>query len=305
MNMSNRYLPLVERFVAVADEGSILGASRRLNISQPALTQSIHKIEEMFGCKLFERTKKGIILSLTGTVLYERSKRMLEHSNIAKEEISDIVAGRSGSIRIVAGTVWAMRYLPQIVAELQTEFPELTIEIDVSITPVGLERLHRGDADLVVGGVHEDLEIEYGFESELLVKQRYAVGCGPQSELANLKNVSIEQVSKHPLVIYHDDELLMENVIDELEKKPNISFKRAVLTHSVVVALEMAIQGPYVIILAKETFKSFMPAGLHVVELAEPLKEFETAVFYRESLRQTEPFKRLLNLMKAVGASHV
>ena len=64
---------------------------------------------------------------------------MLEHSNLAQAEISDIVAGRAVSIRIVAGTVWAMRYLPPIVRELQFEFPELTVEVNVSPTPAGLE----------------------------------------------------------------------------------------------------------------------------------------------------------------------
>lgn len=298
--MLDRYLPLVERFVAVSDEGSILNASRRLNISQPALTQSIQKIEALFNCKLFERTKKGVVLTVTGEVLYRRSQLMLEHSNLAQAEISDIVAGRAGSIRIVAGTVWAMRYLPPIVRELQFEFPELTVEIDVSLTPMGLERLHRGEIDLVVGGVHGDLEAEYGFQKELLVKQRYAVGCGPQSDLAHAPNVTISQVAAHPLVLYHDDELLMESVIDALESRPGISFKRAVLTRSVVVALEMALQGPYVVILAEETFRSLIPAGLHVVDLAERLSEFDTAVFYRESLRQTEPFERLLSRLKNV-----
>lgn len=299
--MSNHYLTLVERFVAVAEEGTIQGGARRLNLSQPSLTQSIKRIEEIFECKLFERTKKGVLLTVTGEILFRRSGFILEHGNLAQEEISDVVNGRTGLLRIAAGTVWGTRYLPPIIGDLHATFPDLKVEVDLNVTPLGLERLHRGEVDLVVGGVFGQMEPHVGFTRETLLKQRYAVGCGRHSPLASAKNVSMAQVAELPLVIYHEDDLLMSIVINEIERAQNIQFNKALLTRSVLVALEMAIEGPYVLFLTDSMFKRFEFAGIKIIDLDTPLHEFDTAMFYRDSLRQTEPFKKMLTALRQLS----
>lgn len=301
--MSNHYLTLVERFVAVAEEGTIQGGARRLNLSQPSLTQSIKRIEEIFECKLFERTKKGVLLTVTGEILFRRSGFILEHGNLAQEEISDVVNGRTGLLRIAAGTVWGTRYLPPIIGDLHATFPDLKVEVDLNVTPLGLERLHRGEVDLVVGGVFGQMEPHVGFTRETLLKQRYAVGCGRHSPLASAKNVSMAQVAELPLVIYHEDDLLMSIVINEIERAQNIQFNKALLTRSVLVALEMAIEGPYVLFLTDSMFKRFEFAGIKIIDLDTPLHEFDTAMFYRDSLRQTEPFKKMLTALRQLSVA--
>lgn len=297
--MTDHYLTLVDRFVTVAETGTIIGAAQKLNLSQPALTQSIRRIEEIFECTLFERTKKGVVLTLTGQILFERSRRMLQHSNLAKEEISDIIAGRSGSLRIAAGTVWGTQYLPTLIHRVQTRFPELRIELDILLTPDGLQRLHSGDVDLVVGGVDGDQEPKLGFTQETLLSMRYSVGCGQNSPLAGRHDVTMQQVAELPLVLYHEDELLMSNVINDLETNLNVSFKRAVLTRSVLVAIQMVMEGPYVLFLAEEMFRRFADTGIEMIDLRQRLPAFKTAMFYRDSLRQTEPFTMLLQELRA------
>ena len=297
--MSDRYLQLAERFVITAEEGSILAAAKRLNLSQPSLTQSIRRIEEIYRCRLFERTKKGVLLTLTGRILYERSRRMLEISNLAREEISDIVAGRAGTLRIAAGSVWCTRYLPGLVSDLQDRFPDVNIELDLSLTHSGLERLHAGTVDLVVGGISGHEMPKFGFTTEALRPLRYTIGCGVDSPLAKARNVSIETVAKLPLVQFHEDDQLMMDVTNTIEREKGVRFRRAVLTKSILVAIEMAIEGPYVVFLAEDIVERFRFAGMRSVDLNETLYEFQTAMFYRDSLRQTEPFRQLLGALRA------
>lgn len=300
--MSNTYIVLVERFVTVAQEGSIQAAARKLNLSQPSLTQSVRRIEEIFECKLFERSKRGVILTLTGEVLLRRSLVMLEANALAKVEISDLVAGRTGSIRIAAGTVWGTQYLPSIIRKLQARFSDLKIELDISITKKGLERLHRGEVDLVVGGVFGELEEAAGFSRETLISQRYAVGCSKNSELATATNVSISQVAAYPMVLYQEDELLFTSVLDQIEASKGVIFDLAVKTSSVLVAVEMAIEGPYVLFVAAPLLQRFQSSGMNIVDLNEELSEFQTAMFYRDSLKQTEPFQALLSSLRAISS---
>ena len=61
------------RFVEVARQGSIRGASRTLNLSQPALTKSIKELEEGMAAQLFVRRSKGVALTECGEGFYQRA----------------------------------------------------------------------------------------------------------------------------------------------------------------------------------------------------------------------------------------
>jgi len=61
-------------FKIVADECNITKASRRLNISQPAITKHIKNLEDGLNIKLFERTNSGVILTQNGKKIYEEIK---------------------------------------------------------------------------------------------------------------------------------------------------------------------------------------------------------------------------------------
>lgn len=296
--MSDRYLVLVKRFVTVAEVGSIQRAAVELGLSQPSLTQSIKRIEEIFECKLFERTKRGVILTLTGEKLLHRSRTILQHSNLAQAEISDLVRGRTGSLRISAGTAWGTCFLPAIIRDLQQKFPELKVELDITLTHLGRERLYRGELDLFVGAVYGELSLHEGFMHQMLCKQHYALGCGPDSPLADAESVSFRDLADLPVVIYHEDELLMSNVINRIEREHKISLNVAVQTKSLLAALQIVREGPYVGFMAETILQRFSSSGIQTVNLQDPLYEFDTAVFYRDSLRQTEPFKHLLAALR-------
>ena len=57
-------------FKIVADEENLTKASKKLYISQPAVTQGIKKLEEQLGGSLFHRTPKGVVLTDQGKSLY-------------------------------------------------------------------------------------------------------------------------------------------------------------------------------------------------------------------------------------------
>ena len=65
-------------FTVVAQELNITRAAKILNISQPPLSSHIHSLEEEFGTQLFIRSKTGLSLTATGSLLYKRAKQVLE-----------------------------------------------------------------------------------------------------------------------------------------------------------------------------------------------------------------------------------
>ena len=69
-------------FVTVVREGTISGAARKLNLSQPPLSAQMKQLEKEFGCLLFERGPRKIVLTEAGRLLYERALTMLELDRI-------------------------------------------------------------------------------------------------------------------------------------------------------------------------------------------------------------------------------
>lgn len=300
--MSDQFLNLVKRFVTVAEVGSIQGAAKALNLSQPSLTQSIKRIEEMYECKLFERTKKGVILTVTGERLYLRSKNIIDQGTLAREEIQDIVTGGTGLLRITAGTAWGSCFLPPMIKDLHGKFPDLKIELDIDLTPVALERLYRGEVDLVLGAMnHLDAPPE-GFIKQHLLQQHYTVGCNSQSSLAHADKVSPEELIEYPIVMFHEDFHVVSNVIGPIEEKLGRKFSVVVQTKSLLAAIGMVIEGPFIVFLTEPILRLFTTSGIRILDLDRPLFEFETGMAYRESLRQTEPFEHLLTMLRDFGA---
>lgn len=295
------YTQLLDRFVTVAETGTILGAATQLNVSQPSLTKSIKRIEQIFDVALFERSKKGVTLTPAGKVLLDHSRLALDEIALARREIFDLSTKDLQNLRVTAGTVWGTRLLPSILSDLQESFPSLSIMLDINLTPVGLSRLYKGDCDLVVGAVHDEEPLKPGFEMELLFPQRYALGCGANSPLVEMTAVSIQEAAKQPLVLYHEDQLLMTRVITELERQNRLTFKRTIVTDSVLAAMELVNTGRYIVFLAEATLKRFASAGLRIVDLDQKLYEFPTAMYFRESFRQTREFAHFAKRIRLLG----
>ncbi len=69
---------ILQQLVAFADYGTLSAAAEHLHTSQPALTRSMHKLEDDLGVMLFNRSKNKLTLNETGTRAAEYARRVLE-----------------------------------------------------------------------------------------------------------------------------------------------------------------------------------------------------------------------------------
>ncbi len=137
-------------FHQVCQTGSISGAARSLNISQPSVSAAIAQLEGRLGARLFERTRAGIVLTPEGEALAARA-RMLDH--LLRDAEGDVAAAREGlgaPLR-VGGTPGALvSLLPRALALMEAQNPRLTLNV-----------LERPDRDLVA--MLRDGEIDLAF----------------------------------------------------------------------------------------------------------------------------------------------
>ena len=92
----------IRYFIAVAEERSFTVAARRLNLSQPPLSQQIQSLEAALGAQLLYRTSRRVELTHAGEALLARARAIQQQIKLAEDEVRSIGAGLVGSLDIGA-----------------------------------------------------------------------------------------------------------------------------------------------------------------------------------------------------------
>lgn len=138
---------LIPSFLAVLQQGSLLGAARMLGSSQPTLGRHIHELEQQLGVALFERTGRGLLPTAMALQLAEHAERMAEGATQLNLAATGSDALLPGTVRITATQPVAYQLLPAILRELREKWPQIQIDLLASNT---LDNLLRREADIAL-----------------------------------------------------------------------------------------------------------------------------------------------------------
>ena len=149
--MSNINFDLYNLFYIVANTGNISKAAEALYISQPAVTQSIHKLEEQLGGTLFYRVPKGVVLTEEGKKLYDYIKESIEIIDNAENKFSQYINLEEGTIRIRCGRSFGTKILYKAMLEFSKVFPKIKIDVSTGeLTSEAINNLSKGKCDMVI-----------------------------------------------------------------------------------------------------------------------------------------------------------
>lgn len=137
---------LLEQLVAFADAGTLSKAAEELHITQPALSKSMRRLEQLFGITLFHRSHSHIELNANGRVAVRYARKALQANN---EIIPRTLAfyRRQHTIRIAGCSTIAIHHLIQM---CQDFYPTMTLTTSLINYPDAPELLQNENYDLVV-----------------------------------------------------------------------------------------------------------------------------------------------------------
>ncbi|XXF76947.1 LysR family transcriptional regulator [Myxococcaceae bacterium GXIMD 01537] len=90
-------LTQIESFVAVAEEGHVGRAARRMHLTQPPLSRHILALEDTLGTQLFERTPRGMRLLPAGEAFLQHARRILAEVDAARLTVRTVASSRPAS----------------------------------------------------------------------------------------------------------------------------------------------------------------------------------------------------------------
>lgn len=192
------YYDALRIFVTLAEVKNFTKTAEQLHISQPSVSLHIKNLEQEFQTKLFLRSPKYLQITPTGKMLYSRAKQILTIYEQTKEEILEHHHDIKGKLTVGASFSIGEYILPALLVDLQSNYPNLDLEIIIRNTDeiVQLVRLFKADIGLIEGQSNEkELIIRPFMEDELFVVS------SPEHKLANKEMATISDLQHQTWLI--------------------------------------------------------------------------------------------------------
>lgn len=235
-------MTLLRQFVEVAEEQGIARAARSLDISQPALSKNLRRLEETVGATLFERHSKGMALTPAGKALYQRSLKIILEYEHALQEVQNALSEDEGTLRIGAGALFASTIIPAALPRFQTHYPNYRVSVLARGVEDAREDLELGRVDIVAGVVRDPVD-DVLFQRPIR-RARLVILCSVEHPLAAHKApVPLAELSNYPFVSFRPDHDLIRKLARILRENGTPPPRYAVETSSLFGAAELVRDG--------------------------------------------------------------
>lgn len=278
-------LQSIEQFIAVVDAGSIRGAARQLNMSQPALTRALQQLEEELGVQLMHRSGRGATPTAAGSAFLSRARVAEAELRKAAEEAKKTVDDGAGLLSLGLSPVGASLLLPELVISLQRVHPKTRIRI-LESSPSALLPLVRDEImDLAVTQrtrIHLDAGLDYKPLAEIQMRVAVRLGHPLLSQLGQKRTATLHDLvgASWLYMTAHDsaDDIVSRSFLAAGLPVP----LPAVHCGSYFVALDLLAATDMVGVLTPALLRACMKAGQLVeLVLAKPLIPIQLGMYTR------------------------
>ncbi len=255
-------------FQAVARFGSFTRAAEHERISQPSLSQQIHKLEDELGAQLFDRLGRRIRLTTFGERFQEHALRILNNLEDARRDVKAMLGLHTGEAYVGVIPTVAPYILPQALRRCSEAFPEITIDIVEDLTHGLLKGLAEGDLDLAL----LSLPVEAPeLIAEPLLHERMLLAVPKRHPLwRRRRQVTLDEVAQEPFLLLKDGHCFRDDVLEVCKRaqlNPHVVFEGGQFD----TLMAMVSAGAGVTLLpemASQRYRNYEDAGL--IEFAAP-----------------------------------
>jgi DNA-binding transcriptional LysR family regulator len=184
-------------FLTVVELASFHRAAAALNLSQPALSRRVQKLEAAIGAALLERTTRRVALTAVGRELLPLVRRMIDEFDSSLFAMRELGQRQSGQVTIACVPTAAFYFLPRVIARFNEQYPNVRFSIlDLSAND-GLQSVARGEAEFGIN-LLGSAEPELTFDP--LIEDPFVLACRRDHPLAKKKAVAWADVEPYHLV---------------------------------------------------------------------------------------------------------
>ncbi|OWK20342.1 transcriptional regulator [Mesorhizobium amorphae CCBAU 01583] len=189
----------LEVFIAVMRAGTVTAAARMLNISQPALSQTLLHTEDELGFTLFERVKGRLRPTPEALEIFADAERLSAGLEGLRRKTTDLRLGRTGLVRVAASPPPAMAILPRAFTGFRAQHPNILLRSHMAPIAAIIDMLRAGDASL---GVAMDDRLPPDIEAEVIGSVGFSCLLPAGHVLAGKTELTLADLAGEELISY-------------------------------------------------------------------------------------------------------
>ncbi|SLN73784.1 putative hydrogen peroxide-inducible genes activator [Roseovarius albus] len=278
----------LEALYWVAKLGSFASAARKLNTSQPAISQRIRDLEASLGVMLFDRSRRRAALTPKGKEAVDSAEKILSIGAELQERLSK-QESLSGLLRIGVNETVALSWLPQLVELVNEKIPNLVLEVHVGLTQTLWNRYERGDLELLLvsGPIEPD-----GVTLESLGTTTYTWMSAPQSGLPKHR-ITPADFEGLPIITHGHGSTMHKDILMWFQNDTP-RFRKSDVCHSLSVMAALTVSGLGISMLPPLIYQSEIESGKLIdLEPEPPLEPLEFWAVYPQ--RAVSPLPAIIS----------
>lgn len=215
-------------FLAIAEEGQITAAAKRLNISQPPLSQQLKLLEQELNVTLFNRNSRNLELTEAGIVLQNKSEQMIELMKSTMNELKHLSQGIEGTLSIGTVRSSGITILPNKICEFRKQYENVDFQLWEGDSFRIMELLNNGVVD--VGFVREPFNAS-PYDSIFIkdnlgenLNDYFVTIAAPElyDSESNSGSISLRELKNRPLIIHRRYEDMIKDACIKEGFEPKI-----------------------------------------------------------------------------------
>lgn len=208
-------LPDLAAFLAVATDRSFSAAARRLNRTQPAISQAVKRIEDELGERLFDRSSRDGTLTEAGRLLHDYAQRLLTLAGEAQTAVQELQQMRRGRVIVGANEAAVHSLLPHL-ERFATQHPQVAVEVRRVPSRQMAEAVLDRSLDF---GVITFAPAARGVQTIPLGTDDIVLLTAPGHPLAAKRRVTIEEVGRQVVIAHNDPSPTRDRVLRAYERR--------------------------------------------------------------------------------------
>jgi DNA-binding transcriptional LysR family regulator len=186
-------------FLAVAETLHFSKAARLLGMAQPPLSQQIKRLEQLVGHSLFDRTTRGVKLTLAGQLLAERARSTIEKVQDDLAQVRRLGRGEEGTLTVGFSGSVMFTDLPAAIESYRRRYPKVELRLRELATSAQIAALLTGTLDLAF---LRDADPSEGIQFSTLIEERYVAVLPEAHRLARKRSLRVRDLQKEPFILF-------------------------------------------------------------------------------------------------------
>jgi DNA-binding transcriptional LysR family regulator len=186
-------------FLAVADTLHFSRAAERLGMAQPPLSQQIRRLEDLVGHRLFDRTTRGVKLTLAGHLLAERARGTLEKIQDDLAQVRRLGRGEEGTLTVGFSGSVMFTGLPAAIEAYRRRYPKVELRLREMVTAAQIAALLDGTLDLAF---LRDGDPTEGIHMTTVLREAFVAVLPQSHRLARRRSLRVGHLRDEPFIFF-------------------------------------------------------------------------------------------------------